>query len=102
MMIESGEPLIEKSDLTLAEMYLRLAADARPEIPWPHVSLAQCLLRMKRKKDALQSLQRAKDAGLKSQDLANLETQIPELAALSSDPAFQKLVDHLQPSPSAQ
>jgi len=57
---------------------------------------------MKRKKDALQSLQRAKDAGLKSQDLANLETQIPELAALSFDPTFQKLVDNLRPSPGQQ
>ena len=98
MMIETGEPLIEQSDLTLAEMYLRLAAAARPEVPWPHISLAQCQLKMKHKKDALQSLQRAKDAGLNSQDLANLETQIPELAALSSDPAFQKLVDNLPPS----
>jgi len=100
-MIETGEPLVDENNLSLAEIYLNLAADARPEIPWPHVSLAQCLLKMKRKKEALQSLQRAKEAGLKSQDLANLETQIPELAALASDPAFQKLVDNLRPDPSA-
>jgi len=102
MMIETGEPLVDENDLTLAEIYLRLAAAARPEIPWPHISLAQCLLKMKRKKEALQSLQLAKEAGLKSQDLANLQTQIPELAALSSDPAFQKLVDNLQPTRAAQ
>ena len=101
-MIEAGEPLIDENNLSLAEAYLRLAADARPEIPWPHLSLAQCQLKMKHKKDALQSLQRAKDAGLRSQDLADLETQIPELAALSSDPAFQRLVDNLQPIPTAQ
>jgi len=102
VMIESGEPLLDDKNLSLAEIYLGLAVDARPEIPWPHISLAQCLLKMKRKKDALQSLQRAKDAGLKSQDLANLETQIPELAALSFDPTFQKLVDNLRPSPGQQ
>jgi hypothetical protein len=96
-MIETGEPLIDEKSLALAEIYLGLAADARPEIPWPHISLAQCLLKMSRKKEALQSLQRAKDAGLKSQDLANLETQIPEFAALATDPAFQKLVEGHHP-----
>jgi predicted esterase len=99
-MIETGEPLIDEKNLDLAEIYLNFAADARPEIPWPHISLAQCLLKMGRKKEALQSLQRAKDAGLKSQDLANLETQIPELAALATDPAFQKLVEGLHPDSS--
>jgi tetratricopeptide (TPR) repeat protein len=99
-MIETGEPLIDEKNLALAEIYLGLAAEARPEIPWPHVSLAQCLLKMGRKKEALQSLQRAKDAGLKSQDLANLETQIPEFAALAFDPAFQKLVEGLHPESS--
>jgi hypothetical protein len=99
-MIETGDPLIDEKNLALAEIYLGLAADARPEIPWPHVSLARCLLKVGRKREALQSLQRAKDAGLKCQGLANLETQIPELAALASDPAFQKLVEGLPPESS--
>ena len=97
-MIETGEPLIEENNLPLAEIYLELAVEARPEIPWPHLTLARCLLKMGRKKDALQSLQRAKDAGLKPQELADLETQIPEFAAFASYPGFQKLVEGLQPS----
>jgi len=99
VMIEAGEPLIDEGNLALAEIYLGLAVAARPEAPWPHLSLAQCLLKMGRKKDALLSLQRAKDAGLEAQDLADLETQIPEFAALASDPAFQKLVEGKLPAP---
>ena len=72
--------------------------DARPEIPWPHISLARCLLIVGKKKDALQSLQRAKDAGLRAQDLADLEKEIPEFAALAADPGFQKLTEGKQPS----
>src|SRR5262249_47275896 len=93
-MIETGEPYIEEKNTSLAEIYLGLAVKARPEIPWPHLSLARSLLRAGRKKEALQSLQKAKDAGLKAQDLADLEGQIPEFAALASDPTFQKLVEN--------
>lgn len=98
-MIETGEPLIDEKNFSTAQAYLELAADARPEIPWPHLSLARCYLILGKKRDALQSLQRAKDAGLKAQDLADLETDIPEFAALASDPGFQKLVEGKQPSP---
>src|SRR5262249_13444305 len=56
-MIESGEPLIDEKNLPAAQAYLELAVEARPEIPWPHLSLARCLLIMGKKKDALQSLQ---------------------------------------------
>ena len=98
-MIEAGEPLIDEKNLALAEIYLGLAVAARPEGPWPHISLAQCLLKMGRKKDALLSLQRAKDAGLKPQDLADLETTVPEFAALASDVGFQKLVEGKLPAP---
>jgi len=97
-MIETGEPLIDERNFSLAEIYLGLAVEARPEIPWPHLSLARCLLKAGRKKDALQSLQKARDAGLKAQDLADLEKQIPEFAALANDPGFQKLVENLQPT----
>jgi len=100
-MIETGEPLIDERNFSLAEIYLGLAVEARPDIPWPHLSLARCLLKAGKKKDALQSLQKARDAGLKAQDLADLETQIPEFAALASDPGFQKLVENLQPAPTA-
>jgi poly(3-hydroxybutyrate) depolymerase len=98
-MMETGEPLIDEKNLALAEIYLGLAVAARPEAPWPHLSLAQCLLKMGRKKDALLSLQRAKDAGLKPQDLADLENRIPEFAALASDAGFQKLVEGKLPAP---
>jgi len=101
-MIESGDPLVDEKNLPLAEIYISLAVDARPESPWPHLSLARCLLKMGKKKEALQSLQHAKDAGLKAQDLADLETDIPEFAALAGDAGFQKLVEGKAPSTEPQ
>ena len=98
-LMEAGEPLIDEKNLALAEIYLGLAVTARPEVPWAHVLLAQCLLKMGRRKDALLSLQRAKDAGLKPQDLADLEARIPEFAALASDAGLQKMVVGPQPAP---
>jgi len=97
-MIETGEPLIDQKRFSVAQAYLELAVNARPEIPWPHLSLARCFLIMGKKPEALESLQRAKEAGLKAQDLADLETEIPEFAALAVDPGFQKLVEGKQPS----
>jgi tetratricopeptide (TPR) repeat protein len=97
-LIETGEPLMEERNFSLAEIYLELAVEARPEIPWPHLSLARCLLKAGRKKDALQSLAKAKEAGLKAQDLADLETQIPEFRALAGDAGFQKLVEGKAPA----
>jgi dienelactone hydrolase len=90
-MIEAGNPLLDRKDLAMARVYFELAAEARPEIPWPHVSLARCLLRMGKNREALQALERATHAGLSSQDLANLEAQHGEFANLGADPAYRKL-----------
>ena len=89
--LESGEPLMDSSDPRLARIYLALAAEARPESPWPQVSLARCDLKMGRKKDALRDLQRAVAAGLTASDLATLPSDYPELAAITGDAELQKL-----------
>jgi hypothetical protein len=75
----------------LARIYLALAAEARPESPWPQVSLARCDLKMGRKKDAVRDLQRAVAAGLSASDLATLPSDYPELAAITGDAQLQKL-----------
>src|SRR5262249_4135454 len=92
-MIETGEPLMGGRRFPQAQASLGLAVDARPEIPWPPLSLARCLLIMGKRKDALESLERAKGAGLTAQELADLATEIPEFASLAGDPQFQKLVE---------
>ncbi len=89
--IESGDPLLDSSDLRLARIYLALAAEARPESAWPQVSLARCDLKMGHKKDALRDLQKAVAVGLTTADLAQLPAEAPEFAALASDPEFQKI-----------
>ena len=90
-MIEAGNPLLDRKDLAMARLYFELAAEARPEIPWPHVSLARCLLRMGKNGEALQALERATRAGLSSQDLANLAAQGGDFSTLAADPAYRKL-----------
>ena len=90
-MMEAGSPRLDRKDLAVARIYFELAAEARPEIPWPHVSLARCLLRMGKTREAVQAIERATDAGLSSQDLANLEAQRGDFATLAADPAYRKL-----------
>ena len=92
-MIETGNSRLERKDFSLARLYFELAGDARPEIPWPHVSLARCLIKMGKTREALQALERAKRVGLSLQDLVNLEAQGNEFANLASDPASRKLRD---------
>jgi len=97
-MIEAGNPRLERKDLSLARIYFELAGEARPEIPWPHVSLARCLIRMGKNEEALQALERAIRAGLSLQDLASLEAQGGDFANLASDPAYRKLRDNASSS----
>jgi hypothetical protein len=89
--IETGEPLLDSSDLRLARIYIAMAAEARPESAWPQVSLARCDLKMGRKKDALHDLQKAVAAGLTAADLAQLPSESPDFKIIATDPVFQKL-----------
>lgn len=91
-LIETGESAMETKDLRRARMYLELAVEARPDRPWPHISLARCLVLMGDKKEALRSLKRARDAGLTAQALANLPERIAEFAPITNDPEYQKLL----------
>ncbi len=101
--IESGEPLINSSDPSLARIYIALAAEARPESAWPQLSLARCDAKMGRKKDALRELQKAVSLGLNSADLKSLTADYPDLGILSSDPEFQKIVASAPtPAPAAK
>ena len=96
-MIEAGNPLLDRKDLAMARLYFELAAEARPEIPWPHVSLARCLLRMGKNREALQALERATHVGLSSQDLADLEAQHGEFANLGANPEYRRLREGASP-----
>jgi dienelactone hydrolase len=89
--IEHGEPLLDSGDLPLARTYLALAAEARPDSPWPQVSLARCDLKSGRRKDALRDLRQAVAAGLTAADLSRLLSDFPEFGAFASDPEFQKI-----------
>jgi hypothetical protein len=89
--LETGEPLLDSSDLRLARIYIAMAAEARPESAWPQVSLARCDLKMGRKKEALRDLQKAIASGLTAADLAQLPAESPEFAIITTDTEFQKL-----------
>jgi hypothetical protein len=100
--MESGEPLMDSSDLRLARIYMALAAEARPESAWPQVSLARCDLKMGRKKDAIRDLQKAVATGLNSAELAQLPSEYPEFSALATDTEFRKLAASAPTKPAGQ
>ncbi len=98
-MMETGGSLLEAKDYASARLYLELAAEARPDSSWPHVSLARCLLLLGKRKDALRELKRARKTGLSAAALTELSRQVPELAPLAGDPEFQKLLADAAPAP---
>jgi predicted Zn-dependent protease len=98
-LMETAEPLIDSKDPGLARIYLELAVEARPESSWPQFSLARCFLKMGKKKDALQALKHAREAGLSSEDLIGLAKNYPEFSAIVSEPEYRKLTSSLATNP---
>jgi len=87
--IEAGQEEFRNQRFSQAALYFELMADASPDQAWPLVLLAEAHARAGNKKPALKALEDAAKRGLKNpQALA----QDPELQSLTSEPAFQKIV----------
>jgi hypothetical protein len=97
-LIETGEPLMDSRDQQLGRIFLELAVQARPELPWPHLSLARCQMKLGNKKAALQSLKRAKEAGLSAQELFDFVDSHAEFAPFATDSAYKSLTDGAVPA----
>jgi hypothetical protein len=87
--IETGQEEFRNKLFSQAALYFDLMAEANPDQSWPLVLLAEAQTRAGNKKTALKALEEATKRGLKNpQALA----QDPELQALTSEPAFQRIV----------
>jgi hypothetical protein len=97
--MEDGQEAFRSNELDRAADYFELMADAAPDQSWPLLLLAETRVKMRNKKAAFKALEQAVKRGVKSADTL---TSDPELAPLSGEPAFQKIVQSINGSKSAQ
>jgi hypothetical protein len=96
--MEDGQEEFRNNNLVRAAVYFQTMADVAPDQSWPMVLLAETRVREGNKKAALKALEDAAKRGIKSPETL---TQDPELAPLSSEPAFQKIVESVSATRSA-
>ena len=90
--IETGQEQFRANNVPQGAAYFELMAEVAPDQSWPLLLLAETRVREGNKKAALAALQDAVKRGVKSPDTL---TRDPELAPLSSEPGFQRLVESL-------
>jgi predicted esterase len=91
--MEDGQQEFRTSEFPHAADYFELMADVVPDQSWPLLLLAETQVRMGNKKAAIKALEQAAKRGIKSPDSL---TKDPELAPLSSDDTFQKIVESVR------
>lgn len=97
--IETGQEQFRANNFPQAAEYFEVMAEAAPDQSWPLLLLAETRVREGNKKAAMAALQDAVKRGIKSPDTL---TRDPELAPLSQEPAFQRLVQSLgKPGPAS-
>ena len=92
--LEAGQSALRAKNLSAAEAYFQLMADASPHEPLPMLFLAETKVRAGNKKGAMQAIHQAVQRGLKH---ARTLTEDPELRPLASDSEFQRIVQGLDP-----
>jgi dienelactone hydrolase len=96
--MEDGQEQFRKNELNRAAAYFQLMGDVAPDQSWPLLLLAETRVREGNKKAALKALEDAQKRGIKSPETL---THDPELAPLSQDPDFQRIVKAIGNSKSA-
>jgi len=91
-LVEAAAPLLDAGDYRAAEPYFELAAEAHPDVPWPHLALARCRAAQGDNKGALRHLRAARQAGATTGELDDFVKNNPALAPLAANPEFQKLI----------
>jgi Tfp pilus assembly protein PilF len=92
--MEAGADALRSGRISTATAYFELMTEAAPDQGWPPLALAEAQVHAGNKKAALKALEVAIQHGLKH---AQSLTQDPELQPLASDPAFQRMVQGLNP-----
>ncbi len=96
--IEDGQREFRSNEFPHAADYFEVMAEVAPDQSWPLLLLAEARVRMGNNKAALKALEEAARRGIKSPDSL---TKDPELAPLSQDPAFQKILQSVGAAKSA-
>lgn len=89
----SGEDRMRASDAVLASIYFEIASEASPKELWLLTKLAQAQAQLGHKKDALDTLRRARGMGLDAESLRASFRDNAEFARYRDDPDFQKLLE---------
>jgi dienelactone hydrolase len=92
--MEAGADALRSGRISTATAYFEVMTEAAPDQAWPPLALAEAQVHAGNKKAALKALEVAIQHGLKH---AQSLTQDPELQPLASDPAFQRMVQGLNP-----
>jgi hypothetical protein len=92
MSIEDGGATLEKNDPVNAQSFFEVAAEARPDAIWPHLSLALCHAGRGDRKAALRDLKHALDTGYSVATLGDFVKNNPKLAALENTDEYKKLI----------
>jgi dienelactone hydrolase len=92
--MEAGNEALREGRISTATAYFELMTEVVPDQAWPPLALAEAEVRAGNKKAALKALEVAIQHGLKH---AKSLTENPELQPLASEPAFQRLVQGLNP-----
>ncbi|HVO09162.1 MAG TPA: hypothetical protein VMX54_00290 [Vicinamibacteria bacterium] len=90
--LEQGASRVDGGQLQVAAAYFELAALARPDAAWPHLSLARCHGIAGDRKAALRDLTRAVEKGLTAPRLSEFVNTTPKLAALAETDGYRRLL----------
>jgi hypothetical protein len=90
--METGRQLVDAGASRRAISLFELAAEARPDQPWPHLALARCHAALGDEKAALGELQRAVATGLTAGRLAASVEADAKLAPLTRSEGYRKLL----------
>jgi hypothetical protein len=80
-------------DAALASIYFELASAALPKEPWLLVKVAQAQAQLGHRKDALDTLRRARGMGLDAESLRGAFRDNAEFSRYRDDPDFLKLLE---------
>jgi dienelactone hydrolase len=95
--VEEGQRRKAAGKFSEALSFFELLAEAVPDRAWPPLLIAETRVAMRDNKRALKALRQAANTGRISAEILEKDS---ELAPLSSDPDFQKIVEELKKQPS--
>jgi hypothetical protein len=92
-LIEAGDGRMRLKDYRAARLYFTLAAEARPESAWPHLSLARSYAEAGSNRLAIGELNLALKKGMNAGDLDKFVRGNASFTTLAASPDYRKILD---------